>query len=576
MAKDIKQIWREKGRIRVAIYSRKSKFTGKGESVQNQVNQCKEYISRNYQDIEIEFCEFVDDGYSGGNTKRPKYEEMMQKEKNKNTRFDAVVTYKLDRISRNTVDFNNFSNKLKEYDTEFISVTEEFNTTNSMGCAMMQISSVFAELERNMISERIKMNMYQLSKNGNWLGGNTPTGYSSERISFERDGKTYFQYKLVVNNDEAYIVKSIFNTYLETGSLTKTMKSLSQRKILSKNGKNILIRALKDIISNPVYCPCSKEVYEFYKSRNCEVCFSEESCDESKGIMPYNRHPHKNNKQKAASYNEWTIAMGSHEPIVTAENFIKANIMLENLKPDSPYSNVHNPSSLLSGILYCSSGHIMRPKKNGTPHKDGTYYTAYRCKYKDIAGAKSCNSKNIDMDLLDNEVLNWVFEYDNEDSLINQQLKKLKSSLCSNEEYLEKQITKLKKEISKKDKVISQTYDTYIQTDRSSPVYKDLFSRYEKELNDKNNLNENLDKLIALLKQKNIEDENYDCLVKKLSELKNNYNLMNIVTKRNMIASIFEKIIVQDDGTVEVYLKEYVPETKTVNDTLFPLDTDSK
>ena len=90
---------------RVAIYSRKSKFTGKGESIENQIEMCKQYLKFNFMDdwenMQIEI--FEDEGFSGGNTNRPQFQNMMNKVKNKE--FDAVICYKLDRISRNTRDF---------------------------------------------------------------------------------------------------------------------------------------------------------------------------------------------------------------------------------------------------------------------------------------------------------------------------------------------------------------------------------------------------------------------------------------------------------------------------------------
>ena len=91
----------------------------------------------------------------------------------------CIVCYRLDRISRNVSDYSNLITELNKLDISFISVTEKFDTTSNMGRAMMYIASVFAQLERETIAERIRDNMLELAKDGRWLGGNPPTGYKS-------------------------------------------------------------------------------------------------------------------------------------------------------------------------------------------------------------------------------------------------------------------------------------------------------------------------------------------------------------------------------------------------------------
>ena len=105
---------------------------------------------------------------------------------------------------------------------DFISIKEQFDTSSPMGRAMMYISSVFSQLERETIAERIRDNMHELSKTGRWLGGNTPTGYESESVSYVTiDGKSKKACKLKILPEEIGIVKLIYDKFLETGSLTK-------------------------------------------------------------------------------------------------------------------------------------------------------------------------------------------------------------------------------------------------------------------------------------------------------------------------------------------------------------------
>ena len=149
----------------IAIYSRKSRFTGKGESVGNQVELCRSYIRSAYGDSCADSAVvYEDEGFSGGNLNRPGFKQMMK----------AARIEELNRLG-----------------IDFISIRESFDTSSPMGRAMMYIASVFSQLERETIAERIRDNMHELAKTGRWLGGTTPTGYTSEAVkTVTVDGKS--------------------------------------------------------------------------------------------------------------------------------------------------------------------------------------------------------------------------------------------------------------------------------------------------------------------------------------------------------------------------------------------------
>lgn len=166
----------------IAIYSRKSKFTGKGESIDNQIELCKQYISSHIPDISPENIRiFEDEGFLGGHLDRPQFQEMMSQAKSE--KLSHIVCYRLDRVSRNIGDFATLIEELNDLKVDFISIKEQFDTSSPMGRAMMYIASVFSQLERETIAERIRDNMHELAKTGRWLGGTSPTGYKSEEIS---------------------------------------------------------------------------------------------------------------------------------------------------------------------------------------------------------------------------------------------------------------------------------------------------------------------------------------------------------------------------------------------------------
>ena len=154
----------------IAIYSRKSKYTGKGESIGNQIELCKEYIKLHYPEVNLEEDIYIyeDEGFSGKNTQRPKFKQMMNDIRNK--KISIIMCYRLDRISRNVSDFTNLIDELNSLNVSFISIRDRFDTTTPTGRAMMLMSSVFAQLEREVIAERVRDNMLELAKSGRWLG----------------------------------------------------------------------------------------------------------------------------------------------------------------------------------------------------------------------------------------------------------------------------------------------------------------------------------------------------------------------------------------------------------------------
>ena len=210
----------------IAIYSRKSRYTGKGESIGNQIDLCREYIRTHYGDAAAEHAVvFEDEGFSGGNLNRPDFKKMMTAAKDR--KFKAIVVYRLDRISRNISDFSSLIEELGRLGIDFVSIRESFDTSSPMGRAMMYIASVFSQLERETIAERIRDNMHELAKTGRWLGGTTPTGYASESVkSITVDGKTKKACKLKLLPDEAEIIYKIFDLYEQYDSLTMTETEL--------------------------------------------------------------------------------------------------------------------------------------------------------------------------------------------------------------------------------------------------------------------------------------------------------------------------------------------------------------
>lgn len=135
--------------------------------VGNQIELGKEYIRAHYPDdvYDTKIIVFEDEGFSGGNIDRPRFQEMLSLIRE--NKVNVLICYRLDRISRNIADFSNLINELSKHNVDFISIKEQFDTRTPMGRAMMYIASVFAQLEREVIAERIRDNLLELSKTRN-------------------------------------------------------------------------------------------------------------------------------------------------------------------------------------------------------------------------------------------------------------------------------------------------------------------------------------------------------------------------------------------------------------------------
>ncbi|MBQ9718496.1 MAG: recombinase family protein [Clostridia bacterium] len=399
-------------RKQFVIYSRKSKFTGKGESIENQIELCRQYIRTHYSQEEAEAALlYEDEGYSGRNLDRPQFRKMM-KDSVKNE-FYAIVVYRLDRISRNIGDFAKLIEDLGERRIAFISIREQFDTSSPMGRAMMYIASVFSQLERETIAERIRDNMRELAKTGRWLGGVAPTGYESESVSrVSIDGKERKSCKLRIIPEEIGTVKTIYAKFMETGSLTQVERYLLEKQIVTKRGNRFSRFAVKAILSNPVYMIADDAAYHYLTGHHIELFAERSDFDGVHGIMAYNRTQQEPGKtHRINSMEEWIVSVGGHEGLIPGETWIGAQEMLE-LNKSKSYRRPHSSTALLSGILYCSDcGDYMRPKHSGRVNADGKPMYRYLCCTKERSRRKFCTMKNPNGSLLDSIILGEIKKY---------------------------------------------------------------------------------------------------------------------------------------------------------------------
>ena len=526
----------------IAIYSRKSKFTGKGESIGNQVELCKEHVRNLFGEEYVERCVvFEDEGFSGGNLMRPAFQKMMADVRKH--KFKAIVVYRLDRISRNISDFTGLTDELNKLGVSFVSIREQFDTSTPMGRAMMFIISVFSQLERETIAERIRDNMHELAKTGRWLGGNTPLGFKSEAVSkVAVDGKTRKSFKLVTVAEEADIPKMIFDLYTETDSLTAVEAEMLRRRIKTKQGKDFTRFAIKAILQNPVYMVADEEAYRYFTDREADVCFPKETFDGSCGIMAYNRTEQEKGKTTVLlPVNEWIIAIGQHQGLVPSKQWIKVQESLDRNKSKG-YRKPRNNEALLTGLLFCSCGDRMYPKLSQRVTADGEPIYTYVCKMKERSKRQRCNRRNASGNILDAAIIEQIKSLTEHNSSFIAQLEKSRRFYTGDREQYEAQLTSLRSEYADNEKAINGLIDS-LGMAADSVVKPRLLKRIEELSETNRNIENRIHELEGLVDTNALSDAEFDLLRQMLSVFRTSVDTMSVEEKRATIRTVVRKVI---------------------------------
>lgn len=230
-------------KLRCAVYTRKSTEEGlemEFNSLDAQREACEAYIASQKAEGWVLYPESYDDGgFSGGTLDRPALKRLLAHIED--GRIDVVVVYKIDRLSRSLMDFARLVEVFDRGGVTFVSVTQSFNTTTSMGRLTLNILLSFAQFEREVIGERIRDKIAASRKRGMWMGGFVPLGYEV------RDRK------LVINEAEAATVRMIFERFVEVGSATALARALAAEGVRTRRGRLVDKGFLYKLLNNRVY-----------------------------------------------------------------------------------------------------------------------------------------------------------------------------------------------------------------------------------------------------------------------------------------------------------------------------------
>jgi DNA invertase Pin-like site-specific DNA recombinase len=239
--------------IRCAIYTRKSTEEGLDQdfnSLHAQREACEAFIkSQRHEGWSAVSTKYDDGGYSGGSMERPALKRLLMDVAER--KVDIIVVYKVDRLTRSLADFAKMVESFDSHGVSFVSVTQQFNTTTSMGRLTLNVLLSFAQFEREVTGERIRDKISASKKKGMWMGGMPPPGYRVKRR------------KLVIHKNEAAIVRKIFALYLQLKNTSALYRKLQSEEIVRPKavtnsgyrygGRHFSRGALRLLLSNPLY-----------------------------------------------------------------------------------------------------------------------------------------------------------------------------------------------------------------------------------------------------------------------------------------------------------------------------------
>ncbi|HCD34629.1 MAG TPA: resolvase [Phycisphaerales bacterium] len=393
--------------VRCAIYTRKSTDENLDldfNSLDAQRDSGEAYIRSQKHEGWICLDERYDDaGFSGGNTDRPAFQRLMNDIAE--GKIDCIIVYKIDRLSRSLMDFAKIMESLDAQKVSVVSVTQQFNTTSSMGRLTLNILLSFAQFEREIISERTRDKIAAARRKGKWTGGPPILGY--DRVRDKRGTR------ILVNDEEAKRVRSIYQMYLKNGSMLPTLRAIKKRgwktkqyetlKGTMRGGAEYDKSALQKVLTNVVYL----------------------------GKITYKSEIHD----------------GEHEAIIDEDLFARVQGLLRRNRNSGGKHSRNKHGALLKGLVRCKAcGCAMSHHFATRGSKRYRYYVCIKAQKK---GWDECPAPSLPAKQLEDFVVEQIKNLGQDQDILH-------DALCTTQAHLQDEITKHEKQRTDVEKTIKQ------------------------------------------------------------------------------------------------------------------------
>ncbi|SKC87024.1 recombinase family protein [Maledivibacter halophilus] len=516
-----------------AIYARKSKATDKGESLENQINRGKALCELREWDHVV----YEDYDVSGKTLERPGFERMMKDIHN--GKINYVVCYKLDRISRSVNDFSNLIEELNSIDIGFICIKDNFDTSTPMGRAMMYITSVFAQLERETIAERVKDNMIDRAKMGKWNGGPVPYGFDLLKETIENNGRNKKISKLVINNDEAAKIKEFYKWYLESdGSIRSNTTRANEKGYKTKNRTDWSHNQMSRILKNPLYCIADPEVYTYFKN-NTDVQIINDKEDfngTTNGLMYYNRRKSHKKTTRKRNKDEWILAIGEHHGIISGEIFKSVQEKLNFNKSRAPREG-KSYISPLSGLVKCDRCDASMSVFGS--NKSKKRYRYFRCITKEQKAKVLCDNSNVRADILEDLIVNHIIGLCDNKKLIQELIENGNNEIENNKLPL---VAKRNKFYNKLDSIENEINNLASALGKGTLPELIIKKRYKELEKNKQDIKTRLNNIEYELNSSYEYSYDLESIIQYIKDFKNSYRYLHFNEKKKLLKSIVKEI----------------------------------
>lgn len=382
----------------VAIYVRQSLDKKDSLSIEAQIEDCVTLCKRNgWNDYKV----YRDKGWSAKNLDRPCFQQMNHDVLS--GQIEAVVCYKIDRISRNIRDLVNLIEDYSELGVHFLSFADNINTASPGGMMMATLFGSLAQMEREAIITRVTDNYYYRCELGFWGGGPAPYGFHLKKTQFNGQKHTVLE----IDEPEAAVVRQFFSWYLEAdGSVYSILNKANQQNILTRKGAAWTSRVVSELLSRPLYAPNTMDIYNFYLAQGVRMKLTPEQCDGKHSVNLFGKrdrggkHP-----KRSRPASEMTFAIARHSAIIDSDTFLKTQFKKKAKLSSAPRSGTAH-TTILTGLVRCGfCGRSMSPSGS----RSGVRY--FTCSGKRNYASGTCRSTSIKVDTLEAFVLDQLREH---------------------------------------------------------------------------------------------------------------------------------------------------------------------
>ena len=360
-----------------AIYARQSVEKADSVSIESQVESCAAVCRARGWTYRV----YTDAGFSGKDLRRPGFGRLLRDIDSGDT--GAVVAYRLDRISRSIADFAGLLQHFEDRGVSFVSVTEQFDTASPAGRAMIYIVMVFAQLERETITQRVTDNYHFRAVKGLYMGGAVPLGYRVESISI--GGKR----AAVLRRDDASAetVRRIYAMYRGGDGTQAIAKALNAS--AETAGRCFSAASVARILRNMTYCSASPEIYGYLKRKGYAIESDISAFDASKGLCCCFKS---RGRHTPTAVSDRVVVVGPHEPVIEAGDWLAVQERLDGARTFSRQRSSRR--TWLAGLVRCGCcGGRMTVRSS---RKGNTLYIYFRCPAESCSGRPWISARELE------------------------------------------------------------------------------------------------------------------------------------------------------------------------------------